>query len=382
VTYINDFSVSCAMGRGRAAVGDALTAPIALSEMARLIDGRETKVGRLPGQWAPADRGGSRTNELVALLADDMRASIGGAIDRHGPSRVAFVLGTSTTGIDEAAAHLRTRMATGAWPDSFRFARQELGDPSEFGARHTGAGGPVYTVSTACTSGAKAIAAGARLIEAGLADAAVVGGADTLCGLTLNGFAALESIATGVCNPLSVNRCGINVGEGGALFLLSREPGPWRLEGWGESSDAHHASAPDPTGAGAEIAVRQALRHSGVSEGDVGFIHLHGTATRLNDQMEAVLVHRVFGADMPCASSKPMTGHTLGASGAVQAALSLLAMERGVYPPHLWDGERDAELPMVRLAAAGESPDSKVERMLSLSFAFGGNNVALMLGRG
>lgn len=381
--YIEDFAIACALGVGKREVGDRLASsdPPRLARTATLIDGRDTVVGRMAIETANP-RGRSRTNELTARLIDDLRPVIDAAIGRHGADRVALVLGTSTTGIGEAGEDLKARLATGEWPEGFRFSRQELGDTAAFARTYAGVGGPGYVVSTACTSGGKAMATAARLLETGLADAVICGGVDTLCDLTLNGFAALESIAPSLCNPMSVNRRGINIGEGGALFLMSRKPGPWRLEGFGESSDAHHASAPDPSAAGAEIAVRKALAASGANPADVGFVHLHGTATRLNDQMEAVLVERLFGLDMPCASTKPLTGHTLGAAGAVQAGLSLLAMERGVYPPHVWDGMRDPDLAPIRLAAPGERPAGGLDRMLSLSFAFGGNNIALMLGRG
>jgi 3-oxoacyl-[acyl-carrier-protein] synthase I len=380
--FINEFAIACALGAGKQAIGDQLASahPQRLAQTAKLIDGRKTTIGAMEID-AESLRGRSRTNELAARLLDDLRPAIEGMIARYGASRVGIVLGTSTTGINEATHDLKRKLDTGAWPEGFRFARQELGDTVAFAASQAGVTGPSYVVSTACTSGAKAMATASRLLETGLADAVICGGVDTLCDLTLNGFAALESISPTVCNPMSVNRCGINIGEGGAMFVLSREAGPWRLEGFGESSDAHHASSPDPSAAGAEIALRKALASSGLTTTDVGFVHLHGTATRLNDQMEAVLVDRVFGLDMPCASTKPLTGHTLGAAGAVQAGLSLLAMERGVLPPHLWDGMRDPELAPIRLTTPGEHAAGRLNHVLSLSFAFGGNNIALMLGR-
>jgi len=380
--FIHDFSVRCALGSGREAVGAALASAGVAPELTRatLIDGRETMTARMKDLGEAQSPGGSRANMLVGALVQDIAASIEGMKDRYGAGRVAFVLGGSNSGVDEGTRDLKSKAANGVWPEGFRYGRQEMFDPCGFGAVQAGVEGPVYAISTACTSGAKALATGARMIEAGLADAVVCGGADALCDLTLNGFAALESIAAGVCNPFSANRCGITIGEGGALFVLSREPSAWRLESFGESSDAHHASAPDPTGGGAEIALRRALAGAGVGAVDIGFVHAHGTATRLNDQMEAGLIHRMFGDDTPCASTKPLTGHTLGAAGAVQAALCLLAMERDVLPPLLWDGERDPDLPAVRFATPGES--ARVERMLSLSFAFGGSNMALVLGRG
>jgi 3-oxoacyl-[acyl-carrier-protein] synthase-1 len=221
------------------------------------------------------------------------------------------------------------------------------------------------------------MAAAARLIRADLCDAVLCGGADSLCDLTLNGFGALDSLSQRVCNPMSVNRNGLNIGEGAGLFLLTREPAAYRLAGWGESVDGHHMSAPDPEGRGAEAAMREALRKAETSADAVDFVHLHGTATPLNDKMEAGVVARVYGLETPCASTKPLTGHTLGAAGAVQAALCLLAMEQGQLPPHLWDGARDPELPPIRLAAAGER--APLRRVLSASYAFGGNNAALLL---
>jgi 3-oxoacyl-[acyl-carrier-protein] synthase-1 len=205
----------------------------------------------------------------------------------------------------------------------------------------------------------------------------ICGGVDSLCGLTLNGFAALDALSSDICNPMSVNRNGLNIGEGGALFLLTRDEGRFALEGWGESVDGHHMSAPDPAGRGAETAIRKALAAVGTDASGLDFVHMHGTGTKLNDQMESRVVARVFGLDIPCASTKPLTGHTLGAAGAVQAGLCLLAMERGLLPPHVWDGARDPELPAIRLAAVAEAANPR--RILSASYAFGGNNVALVL---
>ena len=203
-------------------------------------------------------------------------------------------------------------------------------------------------------------------------------GSNSLCDLTLNGFAALKSLSDGVCNPFSANRKGINIGEGGALFVLSAKPSAFRLAGWGESADAYHISAPDPEGRGAEAAMRRALDGAGCLPADIGYLNLHGTATKLNDLMEARAVSRVFGSELPCSSTKPMTGHMLGAAGACEAAFAMMALDAGRLPAHLWDGEADPELPPVRLVArAGEASDS--HRAMSCSYAFGGNNIALVL---
>lgn len=376
--FISDYAVACALGVDKQEIAAALFArsPACISDSAALSDGRVVPVGRLP----PAFRGvveETRTNSIVAHCFAPLAQAVCAAREKYGPARLGVVIGTSTSGIGEAGEAVSAKLANGRWPEGFSRTPQQLGDTARYAARIAGAEGPYYAVSTACTSGARAIAAGARLIRAGLCDAVLCGGADALCALTLNGFAALDSLSRAPCNPMSVHRDGLNLGEGGALFLLSREPGPLRVAGWGESADGHHMSAPDPEGKGASAAMQGALVMAGADAAAIDFIHLHGTATPLNDRMEAQAVARLFGLAIPCASTKPLTGHTLGAAGAVQAALCLLAMERGRLPPHVWDGARDPELPAIRLTEVGET--AALRRVLSASYAFGGNNAALVL---
>jgi 3-oxoacyl-[acyl-carrier-protein] synthase-1 len=245
--------------------------------------------------------------------------------------------------------------------------------------------GPAYVHSSACSSSAKALASAARLIRMGLVDAVVTGGVDTLCGFTVAGFSALESVSPVPCNPLGANRKGINLGEGAALFLMSGEPAAVVLCGWGESSDGHHMSAPDPNGGGARIAMNEALRRAGIDAGAIDYINLHGTATVQNDAMESRAVADLFGTQVAVSSTKPFTGHTLGAAGAVEAAFCWLAMqdenEEGVLPPHLRDGERDATLPALNVAQPGQRLGRPIRYALSNSFAFGGSNAALVFGR-
>ncbi len=209
----------------------------------------------------------------------------------------------------------------------------------------------------------------------------LVGGADTLCGLTLNGFYSLESLATAVCSPFARERDGINIGEAAALCLLTREVGPVALLGAGESSDAYHVSAPHPEGIGAEAAMRMALEQGGLQPEQVGYINLHGTGTRLNDEMEAKAVHRLFGDKVPCSSTKALTGHTLGAAGATEAALAWLLLTEDLPLPHQAypASERDESLAPVDLLLAPQPLTRPV--VLSNSFAFGGNNVSLLLAR-
>lgn len=374
--FIQDFAVTCALGAERRAVAASLfaAAPRTLSETALLNDGRSVPVGRVDVNGGSRE---TRNNRIIEQCYAPMAGTVADVRERVGSPRLGIVIGTSTSGIAEGGEAIREKLESGRFPEGFSLRPQQLGDAARFAAQLSGAEGPRYVVSTACTSGARAMAAGARLIRAGICDAVLCGGVDSLCDLTLNGFSALDSLADTACNPMSANRNGLNIGEGAALFLLSREPGPFRLAGWGESADGHHMSAPDPTGAGAERAISKALTMARADAGDIGFVHLHGTATKLNDQMEAGVVHRLFGDDTPAASTKPLTGHTLGAAGAVQAALCLLAMEQQRLPPHIWDGARDPDLPEIRLAAPGER--AHVDRIVSASYAFGGNNAALVL---
>ncbi|MET0182279.1 MAG: beta-ketoacyl-ACP synthase [Caulobacterales bacterium] len=375
--FIADYSVACALGADRAEVMRNLFAGAAYTETARLVGGREIPVGRLPfALMGDADE--TRTNWILAHVYAPLAAQIEQAKARYGAHRVGVVIGTSTSGIGEAGEAIKLKLTEGRWPSGFSLRPQLLGDTARYLALISGAEGPAYTVSTACTSGAKALAAAGRMLRADVCDVVIAGGVDSLCDLTINGFAALDSISDHRANPMSANRNGIHIGEGGGLFIVTREAGPYRLAGWGESSDAHHMSAPDPTGAGAELAWRRAMTMAGGAGAD--YAHLHGTATKLNDAMEAGLIDRVLGRDIPTSSTKGMTGHTLGAAGAVQAAFCLMALETEKLPPHVWDGVRDPDLPPIRLAEIGET--AALKHVMSASYAFGGNNCALILALG
>ncbi len=381
--YLPAMAVATCLGAGKAATAAAL--------FAGRRDGLRPQAGFAPPVGAVTvalpDLGGrqGRNNRLLALLLDEIAAPVAAARDRFGADRVAVVLGTSTSGIAEGEAAMAHRLATGAWPGDFRHSGQETGDAALFAADYLGLTGPSYVVATACSSGAKVFASARRLIRQGVVDAAVVGGVDTLCRLTVAGFSALESVAAAPCNPFSINRAGITIGEGGAVFLMTADPAAIALLGVGESSDAYHLSAPDPTGAGALAAMVAALEDAGLTPSDIAYVNLHGTATPLNDAMEAKAVHALFGGGVPCSSTKAMTGHTLGAAGAVEAAFLWLTLSPewnrdGLLPPHLWDGIADPALPPLALAPPGSRLAGRAG--LSNSFAFGGNNCAVVLGRG
>ncbi|GGX86691.1 beta-ketoacyl-[acyl-carrier-protein] synthase II [Litchfieldella qijiaojingensis] len=344
--------------------------------------GRPLPLGRITSSLPdasslpPAHR--SRNNQLLAAALERLKPTIDSFRQRNPQARIGVVLGTSTSGIGETEIALAIRQREGDWPADFRYQRHEIGSPACFVAERLGLEGPTYTLSTACTSSARALASAKRLLASGACDAVIAGGADSLCGLTVNGFASLEALSDSPCQPFSANRDGINLGEAAALFLVTAESGGIQLSGYGETSDAHHISAPRPDGQGAIAAIQAALDMARVPATTIDYLNLHGTATRQNDSMEALAVAHVFGDSLPCSSTKPLTGHTLGACGALEAAFCWLTLDAGRLPPQVHDGQLDPELPPLAYATAAKRDCS---RALSNAFAFGGNNIALLLER-
>src|SRR5580658_1050859 len=265
--------IATPLGCGKAATAANLFAGsrAGLVERDDLVSGRTVTVGAVDAELPPARPAGTgcRNNRLMQLVLEEIAEPVAAAIRRFGRDRIAVVLGTSTSGIAEGGAAVELHRRTAAWPDGFSYRQQKLGNLASHTAAHLGLTGPAYTIATACSSSAKAFASARRLIRAGLADAAIVGGADTLCRLTLNGFNAIEALSPTRCNPFSRNRNGITIGEGAAAFLLQPGDGPVRLLGIGESSDAHHVSAPAPDGTGAAAAMRQALADADLSAEEI-----------------------------------------------------------------------------------------------------------------
>ena len=325
----------------------------------------------------------SRNNRFALAVLQQIDAEVSAAIERYGADRIGVIIGSSTAGIAESEAAVRCWVEQGEAPPDYDYSVQEMGACAQFIAELLGIGGPVYAISTACSSGAKALAAARRLLRAGLCDAVIAGGVDTLCHLTVSGFSSLEAVSDKPCNPFSRNRDGTNIGEGAALFLITTEQRGVRLCGVGEGSDAHHISAPEPSGAGAIRCMQAALEDAGFAATDVDYVNLHGTATPLNDQMESRAMAEVFGLEVPCSSTKPFTGHTLGAAGAVEAGICwlMLTASDNWLPAHLWDGDSDPELPAINLVGTQLGFGPAPRRVLSNSFAFGGNNIALLLER-
>lgn len=387
--YLSDLAIVNALGSGREAVLENLLRgeQSGMQAYGPLLTGRSGVIGRVAGQLPALPQNlaeyDCRNNRLLAATATQLKSAIEVLKSRFGPSRIAVIIGTSTSGIAEGEAAVTALVNEGKMPGAFHYRQQEIGTAAEFLARYLGVDGPRYTISTACSSSAKAFASGRRLLDAGFCDAVIVGGSDSLCELTTNGFDALESMAPDICNPFSANRNGINIGEGAALFVMSRDPAPVGLLGVGESSDAYHMSAPEPAGKGAEIAIRAALADASLEPAQIAYINLHGTATIKNDEMESCVVERVFGAGVQCSSTKSQIGHTLGAAGAQEIGLCWLLLdeinEMKQLPEHLWDGEADPELAAIGLTGDDAHWDEGI--FMSNSFAFGGSNVSVIIGR-
>ena len=324
-----------------------------------------------------------RNNRLawLGLQHDGFIQAAAAARTRWGARRVGVFLGTSTSGLLHTELAYRHRDADGALPAGFQYGpTQNTFSVADFVARALQLDGPAWVVSTACSSSAKVFGNAARLIEAGLIDAAVVGGVDSMCLTTLYGFNSLELLSSEICRPWDALRNGLSIGEAAAFALLEREPSTppqgWLL-GVGESNDGYHMSTPHPEGLGAIAAMRAALADAGLEPGDIDYINLHGTATPSNDAAEDAAVGSVFCAATPCSSTKGATGHTLGAAGGVEAAIALLAMRHGLMPAGLNVSARD---PALRMHYLLENRLAPVRRVLSNSFGFGGSNASLVLG--
>ena len=337
---------------------------------------------RLPGPLAAFDCRNNRAAEL-GLRQDGFEKAVAEAVARHGADRVAVVMGTSTAGILQTELAYRRRDGEGALPADFDYRRtHNTFSVADYVRARLRLEGPCIAISTACSSSAKAFATAARWIESGLADAAVVGGVDTLCLTTLYGFDSLQLLSTAPCRPYDADRDGISIGEAAAYALLVKaEDAPARslaLLGTGESCDAYHMSSPHPEGAGARMAMQAALASASLDAKDIDYVNLHGTGTPSNDAAEDRAVIALFGDAVPCSSTKGMTGHTLGAAGAVEAVVSLLALEEGYVPGSPGTNTIDPRLEARYEIHGGER---SLANVVSNSFGFGGSNCSLVFGR-
>ncbi|WP_144393746.1 beta-ketoacyl-[acyl-carrier-protein] synthase family protein [Pleionea sediminis] len=392
---IKDVGIICALGAGKVQVAE------------RLFRGESPGItkeyGWLPNHSVPVGKVlevlndvptnlsqyNCRNNRLITFAADEISDSVKDIKSRYPAERIGVVVGTSTSGILEGEDALGVKKDTGKFNSDYHYLQQEIGTPALYLQQFLGLEGVAYTISTACSSSGKVFAAARRLMSSGLCDAVIVGGSDSLCRLTINGFSSLESVSDDVCDPMGESRNGITIGEGAALFVLEKcneaDQKDILLFGIGESSDAHHMSAPDPTGDGAEAAMLDALEKSHLSAEDIKYVNLHGTATVKNDAMESLAVHRLFGDSVPCSSTKSLTGHCLGAAGAIEACILWLTLsdynKENKLPPHIYSGKRDSTLPEIRLAEDLHYDVKDRNIFMSNSFAFGGSNVSLIIGR-
>ncbi|KVD23809.1 beta-ketoacyl-[acyl-carrier-protein] synthase family protein [Burkholderia ubonensis] len=329
-----------------------------------------------------------RNNRLaqLGLTQDGFAERVASAVSRYGAERVGVFVGTSTAGILETEhAYRRRDPQSGALPAGFHYAQTHNPySPAAFVRAYFALRGPALAVSSACSSGAKVFGSARRMLEAGLIDAAVVGGVDSLCLTTLYGFNSLELLSRRPCRPFDVARDGISIGEAAAFALVERVPAPDALDdsavlllGIGESSDAHHMSSPHPDGRGARDAIEQALASAGLGAADIDYINLHGTATPSNDAAEGRAIGALF-PQTPCSSTKGATGHTLGAAGALEAVVAAVALRGQFVPAGVNTTHPDPALATDYVLA---SRDARVRAVLSNAFGFGGTNCSLILGR-
>lgn len=331
----------------------------------------------------------SRNNQLLWSALAQIEPQIQQVIATFGADRTACIIGSSTTGVDENIPVFKFAAENGDWSGTdFNQQQQYFSAPADFVAYQYGLKTVSFGLSTACTSGARALISAARLLKAGLCDAVICGGVDTLSPLTISGFSSLEVLSNEPTNPLSKNRQGINIGEAAAVFVMTKEAlfdEQIALLGYGSSSDAYHMSSPHPEGLGAISAFQNALANADLKSEHIGWINLHGTGTVHNDQMESLAVAKVFGNSTACTTTKAYTGHTLGAAGALEAAILWAVISKrhnptGQLPPQLWDGVRDDSLPPISITDKNSRWEKEKRIGASSSFAFGGNNAVLILG--
>jgi 3-oxoacyl-[acyl-carrier-protein] synthase-1 len=389
-TAIAAFTYTSCLGHGATANWNAIVAERSGLSPCRFhgITDLAAWVGEVTQLDAPLTGGlaafDCRNNRLAysAIQADGFLQQARDAVTRFGAHRVGIYMGTSTSGIlqtedayQEAASNQFTEL-----PDWYIYrTTHNVASLASFVQTLVGSSGPALTISTACSSSAKVFASAARAIDAGLIDAAVVGGVDTLCLTTLYGFNALQLVSPDPCRPFDRNRSGISIGEAGGFALLTRDHhAPHFLLGYGESSDAYHMSSPHPEGNGAYAAMKDALNNAGLTPIDIDYINLHGTGTLANDSAEARAVSRAFGDLTPASSTKGFTGHTLGAAGIIEICIGLQAIDASYLPRniHLEAAQDDMSLALISHART-----QKVERVLSNSFGFGGSNCSVIVGK-
>ena len=362
-------------------------------------------LGLVPADWyiheALPHPYNNRINKLARCTCRQIEPLVHLAKQKYGADRIGIVVGTTDNGSEETNAFLSGLMnmpvnqnsasdiSERTTPDPYTLNMQCLSLCSEYLAHYFGITGFTSTISTACTSSAHAISRADELLKSGICDVVIAGGVDIVSNVVLGGFSSLEAVDTNTTIPFSKNRRGINLGEGAAFFVIAKEDfigtqDSIVLKGASDNADAFHMTSPDVSGTAAAACIQAALQRAELSISDIDYINLHGTGTELNDQMESRAVNVIGGSAVPCSSSKTALGHTLGAAGAMELAVCYIALSelntQRLLPPHFYDGVYDPDLPPIRLVT-GKTTAERLQTAMSFSFAFGGNNACLIIGR-
>jgi 3-oxoacyl-[acyl-carrier-protein] synthase-1 len=375
---IIDFGMACSLGTSKENIWRGLLSGDTSGITQKIFYNMERNVALIDGEHRDI-------NYISSLALDSIAPAIEKIISKFGKTRIAVLCGTCYKGSNASVNALKIYRETGKFPSDLKFEMLQTDYPAKFIAKKFGIEGITLSHSTACASSLSAIISARKLLETGQCDAAIVGGTDVISDSVMLGFSALDAISPNLCNPFSVNRSGITLGEGAAFFLLTNSDVfsfGTKIVGIGESADANHMTAPIASGEGAKKAMTLALADACLKSEDIDYLNLHGTGTKLNDAMESIAVSEVFPDTLPVSSTKPLIGHTLGAAGALELAFCCLALSpkntENFLPPHLWDGIFDPELPRLNFVSKG-TKSNRLKRCMSNSFAFGGYNASVIV---
>ncbi len=375
---IIDFGMACSLGTSKEDIWRGLLSGDTSGVARRFFYDMERHIALINGEHR-------NINYISDLALESIAPAIEKAISKFGKTRVAVLNGTCYKGSNATVNALRIYRETGKFPDDCKLEVLQADYPAKFIAKKFGIEGMTISHSTACASSVSAMISAKKMFEAGMCDAAIVGGTDVISDTIMLGFSALEAISPDLCNPFSVNRSGTTLGEGAAFFLLANGDEfsfDSRIVGIGESADASHMTAPIESGEGAKKAMTLALANAGLKSDDIDYLNLHGTGTKLNDAMESIAVSSIFPDTLPVSSTKPLTGHVLGAAGALELAFCCLALssknKEKFLPPHIWDGVFDPALPHLNFIPKG-TKYNRLKRCMSNSFAFGGYNASVIV---
>ena len=376
---LTQLGIVCALGEGASKILDNVrTDPLCGMKTCK-YDNIETVFGTIEDLADSSED--IRANLIIKKALDQL--DIDRIKSKYRPERIGVVLGLTNTGVGEAQAGINQFLDSGSYPKNFNFNWLNLYTPTEYLKKTLDIRGPSYTISTACSSSAKAFSSSRSLIQKGVCDCMIVGGVDSWCSFAISGFHSLEALSKYQTIPMSKNRSGINLGEGACLFVMEKEDNCQsgiKLKGVGQSSDAWHITSPDPEGKGAIQCMNEALNDSGLEIDDIDYINLHGTGTAQNDSMEAKAVKSIFkDKNVLCSSTKPLTGHTLGASGALEVGLATIMLENNCLFPHVYDGQYDPDIERLNLVDSFCKKD--IKNIMSNSYGFAGSNVSVIIGK-